>query len=76
MFPQEGKPGKRRQTRMLQILPSWVDKESTIVIDSTVDTSVIHNVGYSRVEQTVSDGNKDIMEYLRKVVPRLFQVLT
>lgn len=68
---------KKRFAKILEPLSGWVHKESTILTDLTVDKGTLHVMGYKYVNQSVSaDGkysNSNIMDYLRTVVPRMFQ---
>ncbi|XP_008554785.1 uncharacterized protein LOC103576373 isoform X1 [Microplitis demolitor] len=72
---------KRRFNNILHPLQDWVHKESKILTDFTVDKSTLQEMGFSQVYQTsFSDqnprntrSNYQIMEYLRKIVPRMFQ---
>ncbi|KAK9704340.1 hypothetical protein QE152_g28381 [Popillia japonica] len=67
---------KRRFSKILEPLLHWVHPDSTIVTDLTVDKVTLHAMGFKYVMQTTSsDGinNHTIMEYLRRIVPRMFQ---
>lgn len=68
---------KKRFAKILEPLTSWVQKDSQILTDLTVDKSTLQGMGYKNVVQTTgSDGkytNSNIMDYLRTVVPRMFQ---
>lgn len=67
---------KRRFQKTLELLPKWVHKSSEIIIDYTVDKSTLVGFGYPKVTQVPpgdeSQGYK-IMDYLRKIIPRMFQ---
>lgn len=74
---------KRRFARILAPLERWVHKDSIILTDMTVDKGTLHQMGYSKVYQVTANNensrmkeytNSDIMDYLRKIVPRMFQV--
>jgi len=73
---------KRRFIKILEPLENWVDKESIIVTDFTVDKHTLHTMGFRHVYQVSltdaqprnSRGNHNVMEYLRRIVPRMFQV--
>lgn len=67
---------KKRFSKILEPLLHWVHPDSTIVTDLTVDKVTLHAMGFKYVMQTTStDGvnNHTIMEYLRRIVPRMFQ---
>lgn len=72
---------KRRFNNILHPLKEWVHTDSKIMTDFTVDKSTLHDMGYNHVmqsafaEQTSRNllSNYHIMEYLRKIVPRMFQ---
>ena len=72
---------KRRFNNILHPLKEWVHKDSKIVTDYTVDRSTLHEMGFSHVIQSgFSDqnvrnlkSNYHMMDYLRKIVPRMFQ---
>jgi hypothetical protein len=74
---------KRRFVKILEPLEQWVNKDSIILTDFTVDKSTLHNMGFSSVYQvSISEAptpqnkysNQNVMEYLRRIVPRMFQV--
>lgn len=72
---------KRRFNNILHPLKDWVHTDSKIMTDFTVDKGTLHDMGYNHVvqsafsEQTSRNlmSNYHIMEYLRKIVPRMFQ---
>lgn len=68
---------KKRFAKILEPLSGWVHKGSLISTDLTVDKGTLLSMGYKFVNQAVSpDGkytNANIMDYLRTVVPRMFQ---
>lgn len=68
---------KKRFAKILEPLTGWVHKGSIISTDLTVDKSTLVAMGYKNVNQSATaDGkynNSHIMEYLRTVVPRMFQ---
>lgn len=80
---QEGERNyKRRFVKILEPLKQWVHSESIIQTDYTVDKGTLWNMGFDQVLQfTIPDppnnttkvGNQNIMEYLRRIVPRMFQ---
>ncbi|XP_034243271.1 uncharacterized protein LOC117646447 isoform X2 [Thrips palmi] len=73
---------KRRFVKILEPLRHWVHLDSTIVTDFTVDKGTLLSMGFNQVLQTtIPDpptsssklSNQNIMEYLRRIVPRMFQ---
>uniref|UniRef100_A0A182PR76 C2H2-type domain-containing protein n=1 Tax=Anopheles epiroticus TaxID=199890 RepID=A0A182PR76_9DIPT len=70
---------KKRFSKILEPLSDWVNKESIILTDLTVDKGTLNNMGYKTVmqvpasEQTAKTGNANVMDYLRRIVPRMFQ---
>ncbi|KAI4481592.1 hypothetical protein M0802_013912 [Mischocyttarus mexicanus] len=72
---------KRRFNNILHPLKEWVHIDSKIMTDFTVDKSTLQELGFLNVTQSAfSDqnprnfmSNYHIMEYLRKIVPRMFQ---
>ncbi|KAK2589003.1 hypothetical protein KPH14_001852 [Odynerus spinipes] len=72
---------KRRFNNILHPLKEWVHTDSKIMTDFTVDKSTLQELGFANVTQSAfSDqnprnfmSNYHIMEYLRKIVPRMFQ---
>lgn len=80
-IPDGDRSFKRQFTNILQPLKEWVDTDSTIMTDFTVDKMTLQEMGFHHVTQSgLSDqssrnfmSNYHIMEYLRKIVPRMFQ---
>lgn len=71
---------KKRFAKILEPLAEWVSRESTILTDLTVDKNVLHQMGFKNIvqvspqDQTRSgNSNSNIMDYLRRIVPRMFQ---
>lgn len=66
---------KKRFAKILEPLATWVHPDSTIVTDLTVDRNTLAGMGFKNVQQVASDpnGNHTIMDYLRRIVPRMFQ---
>lgn len=68
---------KKRFSKILEPLLQWVHPDSIIVTDLTVDKSTLHSMGFKNVQQSTSSdpsvSNQTIMEYLRRIVPRMFQ---
>ena len=79
-------PGANQADRFARIfkpLPTWIRRDSKIIADFSIDRERLIQMGYSNVFQcsattphTKKDGNNNsyIMEYLKRVVPRMFQV--
>ncbi|XP_022904373.2 uncharacterized protein [Onthophagus taurus] len=67
---------RRRFSKILEPLVKWVHPGSIIITDLTVDKSTLHALGFKNVVQaSVNDSlsNLTIMNYLRRIVPRMFQ---
>ncbi|KAJ3653324.1 hypothetical protein Zmor_012581 [Zophobas morio] len=68
---------KKRFTKILEPVFNWVHPSSIIVTDLTVDKTTLHQMGFLHVSQSTStdyaNSNRTIMEYLRRIVPRMFQ---
>ncbi|XP_044727115.1 uncharacterized protein LOC123290836 isoform X2 [Chrysoperla carnea] len=68
---------KRRFSKILEPLIAWVHKDSIIMTDLTVDKSCLNSLGFEYVVQSsasdATSGNQTVMEYLRRIVPRMFQ---
>lgn len=70
---------KKRFAKILEPLAGWVHKESTILTDLTVDKGTLNGMGYKTVIQvspsdsSSRNSNSNIMDYLRRIVPRMFQ---
>ncbi|XP_055539960.1 uncharacterized protein LOC129726840 [Wyeomyia smithii] len=70
---------KKRFSKILEPLSGWVHKDSVILTDLTVDKGTLNNMGYKIVQQvspsdsTAKNSNANIMDYLRRIVPRMFQ---
>lgn len=71
---------KKRFQKILEPLGDWVQRESTILTDLTVDKNVLHAMGFKNIVQVspndqsrASNSNAQIMDYLRRIVPRMFQ---
>ncbi|XP_077271885.1 relative of woc isoform X1 [Temnothorax americanus] len=77
----EDRSFKRRFNNILHPLKEWVHTDSKIMTDFTVDKSTLQDMGYNHVVQSAFSeqnpknfmSNYHIMEYLRKIVPRMFQ---
>lgn len=70
---------KKRFQVILEPLQRWVHKDSTICIDLTVDKMTLYSMGFKNVVQaavtdnTAKHTNSVVMDYLRRIVPRMFQ---
>ncbi|XP_059058166.1 uncharacterized protein LOC131851662 [Achroia grisella] len=71
---------KKRFQKILEPLSLWVHPSSVILTDLTVDKSTLVCMGFKTVHQASShsdqpsrNSNANIMEYLRRIVPRMFQ---
>lgn len=71
---------KKRFQKILEPLITWVHPSSVILTDLTVDKGTLVSMGFKNVHQSSShtetparNSNANIMEYLRRIVPRMFQ---
>ncbi|RVE46207.1 hypothetical protein evm_009165 [Chilo suppressalis] len=71
---------KKRFQKILEPLTGWVHSSSVILTDLTVDKGTLVSMGFKHVHQSSShsdqpsrNSNANIMEYLRRIVPRMFQ---
>lgn len=72
---------KKRFQKILEPLSAWVHPSSVILTDLTVDKGTLVAMGFKNVHQasthsdssTTRNSNANIMEYLRRIVPRMFQ---
>lgn len=71
---------KKRFAKILEPLGEWVSRDSTILTDLTVDKNVLHQMGFKNIVQVspqdqarATNSNANIMDYLRRIVPRMFQ---
>uniref|UniRef100_A0A1B0GPI1 Uncharacterized protein n=1 Tax=Phlebotomus papatasi TaxID=29031 RepID=A0A1B0GPI1_PHLPP len=72
------KNNKKRFERILEPLKEWVNRDSIILTDLTVDKGCLHTLGFKTVHQALPsdssrNSNATIMDYLRRIVPRMFQ---
>nr|CAH7747016.1 unnamed protein product [Callosobruchus chinensis] len=67
---------KKRFSKIMEPVFQWVHPQSILVADLTVDKQTLHNMGFQHVVQGTSSeygNNRAIMDYLRRIVPRMFQ---
>ncbi|XP_067003652.2 uncharacterized protein [Anabrus simplex] len=73
---------KKRFVKILEPMDQWVERDSIILTDFTVDKGTLHNMGFNSVYQvSVTENqssqnkysNVNVMDYLRRIVPRMFQ---
>lgn len=82
-LPYSEKVYRKRFLKILEPLVDWVHEDTCILTDQTVDKVTLYNYGFRNVIQTnLTSGispqamrmsNVTIMDYLRRVVPRMFQ---
>lgn len=80
--PVVGSNQAERFARIFKPLPTWIRRDSRIIADFSVDRERLINMGYTNVFQCsagasvkrADNTNATIMDYLKKVVPRMFQV--
>ena len=79
--PIPGATQQERFTKIFEMLPTWLDRNAAIVTDFSVDKETLTSMGYTNVTQCSlsvmsarkNNSNAQIMDYLKKVVPRMFQ---
>ncbi|XP_053966982.1 uncharacterized protein LOC128868667 isoform X1 [Anastrepha ludens] len=70
---------KKRFQTILEPLQRWVHKDSVICIDLTVDKMTLYSMGFKNIIQAAATDNSAkhtnaaVMDYLRRIVPRMFQ---
>lgn len=83
-LPYSDKVYRKRFLKILEPLVDWVHEDTVILTDLTVDKMTLHNYGFRNVVQAnpadvgnnpraIANSNVTIMDYLRRVVPRMFQ---
>jgi len=80
--PVQGATQGERFGKIFEPLPVWVHKSSKIVTDYSVDRETLVKLGYKTVVQCSlsqaqgqkpENTNQQMMDYLKKVVPKMFQ---
>ena len=79
--PIPGATQQERFAKIFEMLPIWVDTSAGIVTDFSVDKETLTSMGYTNVTQCSLanmsvkkiSSNALIMDYLKKVVPKMFQ---
>jgi len=80
--PQDDKPGDDRIAQIFMPLHAWVNKQSFILIDSSMDKTLLEGMGFLHVSQKSSNNSKisstvptnvNVMNYLKNIVPKMFQ---
>ena len=55
--------------------PTWVKRGTRIMSDMFIDNDRIRSMGYEVKIQNTSGSGRHIMDYLKKIVPKMFQVI-
>ena len=81
--PIPGASQAQRFSKIFEMMHVWVDTNSKIITDFSVDKDTLGKMGYRKVHQCSlsqaqnpagrAETNQQIMEYLKKVVPKMFQ---
>jgi len=77
--PIKGASQNERFAKIFEPLPVWVDMNTRIMTDLSIDKDRLSRLGYANVTQcnpqakSVSQTNQQVMEYLKRVVPKMFQ---
>ena len=78
--PVQGASQAERFTKIFEPVPVWIDASSRIVTDFSIDKERLARLGYANISQCslsskrVDATNSQIMDYLKRVVPKMFQV--
>jgi len=77
--PIKGASQNERFAKIFEPLPIWVDYNTRIMTDLSIDKDRLSRLGYANVTQcnpqakSVAQTNQQVMEYLKRVVPKMFQ---
>ena len=81
--PISGASQAERFSKIFDMMNIWVDTNSKIITDFSVDKETLGKMGFKKVHQCSlsqaqnsggrAETNQQIMEYLKKVVPKMFQ---
>ena len=79
--PIPGASQQERFTKIFEMLPTWVHPSTQIMTDFSVDKDILYKMGFKSVQlcslnsdrAAQSSGNWAIMDYLKKVVPKMYQ---
>ena len=81
--PIPGASQAERFSKIFDMMNVWVETNSKIITDFSVDKETLAKLGYRKVHQCSlsqaqnpggrAETNQQIMEYLKKVVPKMFQ---
>jgi len=80
--PIQGASQSDRFSKIFEPLPIWINPNSKIVTDYSVDRETLSRMGFKNVAQCTLNAaqtqrsdttNQQIMDYLKKVVPKMFQ---
>ena len=69
--------GERSNRALFEAFSTWVSKEARILTDASVSKTIVNSLGYLNVVQSKDQRlrvNSSIMNYLKGVVPKMFQV--
>ena len=79
--PIPGASQRERFSKIFEVMDVWTKTSSRIITDFSVDKETLIRLGYKKVHQCslnqaqnkAENTNQQIMEYLKRVVPKMFQ---
>jgi len=77
--PVPGATQSERFTKIFEPVPVWIERSSKIVTDFSIDKERLSRLGYNNISQCslsnkrVDATNSQVMDYLKRVVPKMFQ---
>ena len=81
--PIPGASQRERLSKIFEVMDVWTKTSSRIITDFSVDKETLGKMGYKKVHQCSlsqaqnpggrAETNQQIMEYLKRVVPKMFQ---
>ena len=78
--PVAGASQAARFTKIFEPIPIWIARGSKIITDFSIDKERLHRLGYSNIQQCnmaskrQDQTNSQVMDFLKRVVPKMFQV--
>ena len=78
--PVSGATQAERFSKIFEPIPLWIDNSSKIVTDFSIDKERLSRLGYTNISQCslsnkrIDATNAQVMDYLKKIVPKMFQV--
>ena len=78
--PVPGASQAARFTKIFEPIPVWIDRGSRIITDFSIDKERLARLGYNNISQCsmankrAEQTNTQVMDFLKRVVPKMFQV--